>query len=206
MPRSNTSYSLLRNSNRRKRRLSWSAVALLCLVLPTLLLTGPGWLGQWLLERVERRAAEKRVERIEAQNRQKPLTDIAPPQRSPRVSEDEAPQRRMAALEEQLRSRRGQFDSQEEFDNELGEEPPSMGEDSSLYEDGNPPTDGMRQRGEPVRLAKAPPVKLPSHLQGGRQVPRPTRVIHQPEFWPEPPDPFVKPAMQVDPRRHPEGH
>ena len=196
----------LRNTKKRKRQLSWSAVALLCLVLPSLLLTGPGYLGQWLLERAERRAAEKRVEQVEARKRFKPLTDIAPPQRTPRVDEDEAPERRMAELQEQLRKRRSLSGSKNRSDETRTQRSSSVESESVLY-DTDPFSAGEDSaRGEPVRLAQAPPVKLPAHLRGGRQVPRPTRVIHQPEFWPEAPDPFVKPNMQVDPRRHPEDH
>ena len=200
MRKPSSSTSLQQNAHRRKRKLSWKAVAALCLVLPTLLLTGPGYLGQWLLERAERRAAEKRVEQIEAKKRLKPLTDIAPPQRAPRVSEDEAPERRMAKAQARLRSQPSSFDLYSKAT------PPSVEGKLSHHNTNLPSTDGAANTDEPVRLAQPPPVKLPAHLASGRQVPRPTRVIHQPEFWPEAPDPFVKPNMQVDPRRHPEGH
>ncbi len=182
---------------KRNRIRHWGTIFLISLMFPMLLLSAPSWLGSWLVESLEQRSAEKKVERIERDRRAKPFTDMAAPQRTAPAWRDDAPHLRVAKLP-QTDARKADVPSR------AAPRDPVPARSLEEFAEFEAETGFSNER--PVRLAQAPPVLLPPHLTGGRKVPRPTRVIAEPELWPEERDPFVKPSMQVDPSRYGRTH
>jgi hypothetical protein len=172
------------NRRRSKRELRHAARLLVVLALmPSLLFMGPSsWkmLGS-LLDGPRPSVAERTVERTQKIRKRLSLTDVAPPQRSVRRDSENAPHGRLARRWESLRA----------GSSEVVE---TRADQADLDTPAPAPVTAALPKERPVPVL-APELRDVRRLAGG------TKALAQPKPWPSPPDPFVEPAIAVDPSR-----